>query len=731
MKQERWSEALTCIETTVRKAWSSFFSETSVSLSGSFSQESVELVVSLIQCYIKMSRLETAEYYYLRLFSAIKVSCNIDNKLFAKYSEIILLFYTSHGYYHKAITFYQELLVSYREFYGASHAITIATLYAVGDLCRRYQRTHGYWIEYYLEICTVLNKGALVCQENALRALIIVAKYYYEDCRYSESLVYFRCLLSTFVKHGKTYKFFEQVVEVQEIFQCYIRSLEESKTDMSIQISILKEYREACVQFFSASASITIHATFQLAEVCMKSEKYQFEAIAFYEHVCKYSSSTEIIKKTQTTLKTLYVKQITSTSTTTTVAKETLERATTLCYERYVEVRKTHTCTHETTLSVFRELVMVLHKRSMLEKSIKELRSIIVECITTVTSAKELIETAKFLAEILLACGYVKHGWEIINEVKLQIIYKSTKNVAGCGFNVTTIGRECFAFVAALEFYLRADFSITLADCMATLVAESLYYERFCVHIKGQSSFEIVLGAAASLRQILSKSERMVCFLSVERQTVEYFSKNEKAANSSTLSAIGILVSVLLEYFTEHRAEKDFVKSCGYAALLRIRLLLSQKKHRDALELTTCTYKFLMAHKGLDDDKEISLGFQLCLSMSNRGEDRCQDPAISKAMLELSRQILDEVIKICKNFKIDLARCNLVELNDMTCLIGEQQDWKQLEVSHRSCTHIFNVANKLVVATHNVVALAGRTIGLVTVHNASPRQASDTGQILR
>ena len=555
-KKEQWSEALICIEKTLRLSWAAFFSETIdvVKLSKSLTHESIELVATLAMCYIKMSRFERAEYLYLRLWKSIRASSKVDSKLFSEYREILLTFYSSHGYYQKLISFHQELLVCYRSFYGASHAITISTLYKLGEMCLKYQRTHGYWIEYYLEVLTVLNKGASICQEDALRALIVVAKYYYEDCRYSESLHYFKCILDTFVKFGKTYKFFEKTVEVQEIFESYFRALEESRTEISVQISILKEYRQACIHVFSATASITIHATFQLAEMCTRSEHFQFEAIALYEHVCKYSSSKEIITTTKSTLKTLYIKEITTTSTTKTVTKETLERGTTICYDKYIEIRKSHSCTHELTLSVLRELVMLYHKRSMLEMSIKELQAVMIECVTKVTSAKELVETATYLAEIFKFCGYTKNARSIINEMKLQVIYKSTKNVASCGFNVISVGRECFAFIAAFEYYLRVDLSLTMADFMSALVAECLYYERFCSRVKTKSKFEVIFVEATRLRKVLSKNDRLYHFASVKKETIEFFVKTEHSVvKASTRASIEAFVSLLLEYFTEHQ----------------------------------------------------------------------------------------------------------------------------------------------------------------------------------
>lgn len=206
----------------------------------------------------------------------------------------------------------------------------------------------------------------------------------------------------------------------------------QSKTEISVQISILKEYRHACIHIFGATSSLVVHATFQLAEVCTRSETYQFEAIEFYEFCSKHSEITEVVTKSKTTMRSLYVKQVTSTSTTTTT-KETLERAISYSYEKYVEVKTTYSCTHETVLSHFKELFVLYYKASKVETAIKEMQKLLVECITKVTIAKELIETAKFLVEILVSCSFVKQAWELVRELRMQIVYKSTKNVSTCG----------------------------------------------------------------------------------------------------------------------------------------------------------------------------------------------------------------------------------------------------------------------------------------------------------
>lgn len=112
--------------------------------------------------------------------------------------------------------------------------------------------------------------------------------------------------------------------------------------------------------------------------------------------------------------------------------------------------------------------------------------------------------------------------------------------------------------------------------------------------------------------------------------------------------------------------QQKFVAACGHAAEARIRILISQKKHKEAVDLTKCIYAYLMQHNGLDDKTEIALGFRLAVLMSKIQER------------ELSKQILGEVLDICDKEEIDLIRLKLPELNDLICLIGEQKDYKRL-----------------------------------------------------
>ena len=176
--------------------------------------------------------------------------------------------------------------------------------------------------------------------------------------------------------------------------------------------------------------------------------------------------------------------------------------------------------------------------------------------------------------------------------------------------------------------------------------------------------------------------------------------------------------------------DKKFIAYSGYAALVEIRSLIAQSKHREAIDLTRCTYKFLMAHEGLDDPTEISIGFQLCLIMANRGEHVTKDKATHDAMLELSQKILGEVFDICKASKIDLTKCQLSELDDLISVVGEQRDYKRLEVCFFSLDY-YNIGLISIVASYIAVVIPRRAKQMVTVNGTQPWHSSCASKTLR
>ncbi|KAI0025146.1 hypothetical protein F4780DRAFT_792715 [Xylariomycetidae sp. FL0641] len=686
IEQARWTEATSVIKTVLKRSWASFFSEAieSVSLENSFSSENIELVLKLARCYIEQKRYDRVEFIYLRLYRVHCKSLKFDDAAVIKYRELYIEFLRTYEMHNVLISFYQELLVEYRNFYGPSHSHTIAILYALGDTCRQHHLTHGYWIQYYSEITVTLNKGTEVCHEDALRALIVVAEHYYETQRYAESRVYLNSILATFCKFGTKYKYFEDTALIQKTCERYYRVIEETKIEIQEHIKTLKEVRQACATYYGESSTVSLNVTVMLAETCCKSETYQYEAVSYYEHLLKHSKtvSSTIVKRSQSTLRSLYVQQITSHSSSTTVTKETVEKAVTMTSERYAEIRKTHSCTHESTLSVLKELVVLYRRQQNIERATTELRSVVVESILSVTSSTELIEAAGTLAAIY-AEEYSSYAFELLRELKLQVIYKTVSK--RCKFDVTKAGRSSFAFIASFEYHLRAGSGSTIASYIAELLAEMLFYERFTVCIQKKAKVDIVLLHAARVRDIIFRSDRGQDFDIVEGQALEYFvAKEQTIAKILPRTAVRDFVRLLLVYFSPRASPKDsaaFVASTGHAAVAELKTYLDAQKYKEALELARCTYMFLMAHEGLDDPSEIAIGFRLCLMMAGRGEYKHIAVAkeVHDGMLALSHTILGEVFDICKKNKIDLYRCPIGELNELIALLGDQKDYARLK----------------------------------------------------
>lgn len=148
MEQKQWSQAVSIIEQTLSRSWSSFLSNSvnEVTLTTQFQKENVELVEQLAQCYIEERQWIKAEDVYVRFFRAA-LSSPKDQALLEKAKTLLISFYATRGHPHKIIAVNQELLAVYRRILGPSHETTVATLYELATRCRAHARSHPYWIE--------------------------------------------------------------------------------------------------------------------------------------------------------------------------------------------------------------------------------------------------------------------------------------------------------------------------------------------------------------------------------------------------------------------------------------------------------------------------------------------------------------------------------------------------------------------------------------------------------
>jgi len=683
MEQHNWSAAESVIKTTLQRSWHSFFSGSihDVTLTQTFLQESVTLIESLAECYRQQRRMDKVEDVYVRFFRAVLSSSTIDKTIFEKAKTLLVTFFDKRGFHDNAISVYQDVLVVYRNVYGATHEHTISTLYTLGSRCRAHPRNHPYWIDYYQQIVTSLNKDIDYCHKDAMEAIIIVANSYWEDRRYAEAVTVFGVLWNTFIRKSKEYKQFTETTFVQNLYERYFQCLEETGVSWHILHKTTKEYRETCTSSFGAESTISAEATLSLARVTQRSEEHSSEAIALYEQVSKSKSITTSVTEIKQQLSSLYIRELKSKSSTK-VTTETIQRALSIREEQYTEMTQKYGYSHESSLTELHELVVLYSRQQKTEAAVKQLTVAVGSVVTHESSSQKLIESAAHFASSFQAVKQEQYCAQIIQELHRQICARDSRYISKWSFDLTKADRSKLSFLASLEYHLRKDLMITFSEIMADLTAEFMYFEQFRITMSGKSSMKNILLSAAPLRAYLLRKQFSDLATFVEDEVVALFMKRDAAdLNVMSKESPRLFIVSILEYLGAHKGI-DFNKAVILASNIHVASLTKAKKFSESYDVAHLAFLFASNHKGYDGPQSIGHGFKLASLLVGRDGEKCPDAVLRKKTLELSNRIVRKIIEISKSLKINFAQVQLSELSHLTALLGEQEDWTTLEVSN-------------------------------------------------
>ena len=290
MKLELWSQ---CIEVTKRSlllVWKSIISgRGTIALPKDFGSEAIDIAINLAICYDRSHNFHEAEEIYVRIYRACRNSCYIHDERLTRSYTLLVTFYEGHRLWHKMIETYRDLLIEYRKHLGKSHALTIKTLYILGTLCA--DHGHGNAYEYYEEIITTLNQGSVTCHQDALDAVFFMFKYHYEGGHWHKLQATCKMLWLTWKdQHTGFKKFSADFIEILYLRYRYVLE-HHIHCEFSVLRDLTIEYRNACIKIFGASATVTVKASIELAQVYMKSEKHIHEAVSIYEEASTIHSS--------------------------------------------------------------------------------------------------------------------------------------------------------------------------------------------------------------------------------------------------------------------------------------------------------------------------------------------------------------------------------------------------------------------------------------------------------
>lgn len=683
-RHDRWHDAVKVCKQLLQRLWPSVCDDRpGVALPEGLALESIQFARHLASYYLKSGHAKESEKIRIRIFQAAKSSLRIQETLVIETCRELVSFYQSLNQIEKAIEVYRGLIKDCRSALGSSHAVTVKTLYELGSFCTKHG--HNDASQFYHEIVISLNQGSEYCHLDAMEAAMILAASYYEKKKWSEAQKVYKILWHTFVKRGKEYNMTIEVVSI--IYDKYSHILEkETKVELSVLRKLTLEYKDTCSRVFGVRAEITLRATFRLAEICERSEAHKDEAISIYEEAIKVTKKTTttvtittVLTKAKQRLVQLYVTHTSSSS-------SYSEKALSLAWEHFEDVKTQHGCSHTTTLTTLRELV-VLCKRQNSEQltfsAWKALQDCTVGIIKSETDSKRLFDSSILIAGIYTQCGYREQGLALLRELRRQIIARDAKANDRFKFHFEqSVGRLSYGFLVGFEETLNSSKKINFSEIMADSLTETLLYEHYRRSIKQKTSFDLLLQHGAQLHSFLASRKRLDQVTVLDSELYEAFHRHlEQVSVKANSRTTQTLYRILLGELGQDRPDVSFNTAVCTAGNNQVFVLLGQGKFQEAYELAVCVYQFANHFHFFRDFENFKYGFNLSLHLASLGAKVCEDAKLRTQMMDLSSVILKEILDSCKKTQFDFAQMEIKELNSVAVLLGEQRKFDDLEVS--------------------------------------------------
>lgn len=676
-KEHRWKDATRLLKKVLRGLWPSLFAPSiqDVVLPKEHTDKAVDLAERLSQCYHYRRRFPREEGIRIRVYRAVRVARPVEDKLRETIKDQLITFFERSSQPDKVITTYQELLDDYTKHYGPEHPTVIKTLFTLAELTR----PRPVFVEYYQRIVRALNKDSPVIKPEALEPIIIVATELWTQTRYAEALPYFTLLFTTFLNQPKQTPKFQDVPFVQQIFDRYTHCLRTNRTEFTFIHKVTTEFYSKVKTVFGATATITIQATLTLAKVCQETKTYETEAIALYEELLKLKPAGVDLGEIEAILDGIFEEQTASaTSKSQSVSTEQMKRVTKILRKRIESARETYGWAHEESLSKLQEVISFHSQHNDTQSVSRELHESTKQILSSETSSERLVAAASTIAAGYISTSQVHKATELSQELYRQIVMKDSSNSKETQLDVSSNGRQSLIFLAQLEQSLRQGAS-SVTEILASLTTEYVYFEEFRNHTKSKSSsFYSVSVSATRLYNFLLVNKRQVAANRAFDDFVAYFVATEgKRIKLTETAQVTVFLQTIIGYLTQHQSS-NFVRSVGIAANTKTLELLEARNYNGAINLALASFRYISAHDVYRTPEIVKFVFTLGVLISGHTLNPQPDEATQKKLRGVSVVIVQEVLRVIIDLKINLAQINLDYLNIIIGLLGEQQDYKTL-----------------------------------------------------
>lgn len=680
-----WTEVINIGHRVLKRLWPSFESGGKITLPKKFTAEAFEMAIRIAHSHMREQRIEKAEEIYVRTFRATTSSLHIEDELVTRSSKELILFYETTNRSERAIEVYQELWQKYSHTLGKAHTLTVETLYHLGGLSLKYGRKDAAK-DYYIRIHESFDYDSDICDRGAVEAALALTRIYESEKRWTEAQTIYSRLWRTVLKRTKEYHFTSE--RVDEIYRRYFHIMEkEVKVTYTVLRQTTIEFREVCVSVYGARAEITLTATLRLAEINEQSEQHVHEAIAIYEETFKEThtfTKTTTITKTITSAKTRLARLYVTHSSTST---EYSSKAVSLYKEQFETVKTQYGCSHVSTLSTLEELCSFYKSRKdqkLQTVVIRTLQDTIVEIVIKEKDSRRLFDSSIRLAKIYVEQGYTSQGYQLLKDLRRQVISRDTRSSNTCGFKIDQqVDRRSFVFLVTFEETLKGAKTVSFSKIMADFLTETIYYEAYSRSLTQKARFETTLVHGARLRYFRRSTYNEVQDSKIDDEMFDAFQKTMGSSiiASNKTTTVRYFFELLLEETGKSGHEVHLVNVGCHSGTNEVRNLLTQSKFQEATDLATCVHQFISAHQGYHNQDNISNGFKLALYLAGRGAPRPSDANVRKHLLTLAKTFTEEILAVSRQIKVDFRRTPVNDLNELVGLLGEVQNFKDLEVS--------------------------------------------------
>lgn len=698
LASSRYEEIEIVVTRTLELTWSTFLDfHVDILIPDEHVLEVLLLAGQLAHCHHKRGQFDEAERYYMRIWRACLHKFEIHHdRVTHAFWELVSL-YEEHYRYDKVIVLCTEVLVRYREHCGASHTLTIQLLYKLGRLCKKMGR-HDY-IDYYLEIFTVLQGHHGHCHPDAWEAAWEVCGWRYERCEWESLIGICGTLWEVFVrdgnKHGHHHHGFCTADIIFCLYERYVKGLEAHVSfHFEDHYKLTIEFRDVIKARFGVDHSLLIKALIALAKVCEYSEEHHHEAVTLYEEVITRSRTVAIettIEEEVTVVKKrltkLYVQIIEKGGHH--HHRELGDNALRICMEVYLQLKAEHGSWHEHTLLALERVVLIHYQLGGDHhhgQILMLMQTVVIDVLSHCTQSLLLYKAAVHIAKILIRVKINAWAEKLLCKLQHLIVLPSLPCEHDFDINWTPKDADdhkkvSLVFVVACLHELGHYDQRSYSEVMAAVLLELQLYRQFVHYTSKQSvSIVVLLQAGARLYCFLHTLGRTALCHAILGQLLARFRASDLGSclgDEVSDDVVLVLLESLLSHTDGEKRIADVAKVVCHAVNHKTRQLLDADEFSMAHELAKCGLKLACHHRYYH--AHVSLGYKLAEYMAGIDVPTTTSKKLGKAMRQTSRAITDEVLCALRESKIELLSLRFEDIRGLVQLLGAQSNFVELE----------------------------------------------------